>query len=44
MDIWKKFFTVRVVRHCNGLLKEVLYAQSLKVFKVSLGRALSNLI
>jgi len=40
----KKFFTIRVVRHWNRVLREVVDAPSLEVFKVRLDRALSNLI
>ncbi|KFZ46544.1 hypothetical protein N321_00441, partial [Antrostomus carolinensis] len=44
LDIRKKFFTVRVVRHWNRLPKEVVDAPSLEVFKARLDEALSNLI
>ena len=44
LDIRKKFFTVRVVRHWNRLLREVVDAPSLEVFKARLDGALSNLI
>ena len=44
LDIRKKFFTVRVVRHWNRLLSKVVEAPSLEVFKARLDGALSNLI
>ncbi|KFQ15483.1 hypothetical protein N330_05959, partial [Leptosomus discolor] len=44
LDIRKKFFTPRVVRHWNRLPKEVVDAPSLEVFKTSLDGALSNLV
>ncbi|KGL92974.1 hypothetical protein N301_03321, partial [Charadrius vociferus] len=44
LDIRKKFFTLRVVRHWNRLPKEVVEAPSLKVFKARLDGALSNLV
>ena len=44
LDIRKKFFTVRVVRHWNRLLREVVDAPSLEVFKARLAGALSNLV
>ncbi|KFO62532.1 hypothetical protein N302_07230, partial [Corvus brachyrhynchos] len=44
LDIGKKFFTVRVLRHWNRLLREVVDAPSLEVFKARLDRALSNLV
>jgi len=44
LDIRKNFFTVRVVKHWNGLPGEVVDAPSLETFKVRLDRALSNLI
>ncbi|KAK4821798.1 hypothetical protein QYF61_003827 [Mycteria americana] len=44
LDIRKKFFTMRVVKHWNRLPREVVDAPSLAAFKVRLDRALSNLI
>ena len=44
LDVRKKFFPVRVVRHWNRLLREVVAAPSLEVFKARLDGALSNLV
>ncbi|KFP19872.1 hypothetical protein Z169_07064, partial [Egretta garzetta] len=44
LDIRKKFFTMRVVKHWNRLPREVVEAPSLEAFKARLDRALSNLI
>ncbi|KFV89230.1 hypothetical protein N327_12550, partial [Fulmarus glacialis] len=44
LDIRKKFFTMRVVRHWNRLPTEVVGAPSLEVFKARLDGALSNLV
>ncbi|KFW71160.1 hypothetical protein AS28_13214, partial [Pygoscelis adeliae] len=44
LDIRKKFFTMRVVRHWNRLPREAVDAPSLEVFKARLDGALSNLI
>ena len=44
VDIRKKFFTVRAVRHWNQLPKEVADGPSLAVFKARLDGALSNLV
>jgi len=43
LDIRKKFFTIRVVKHWNRLPREVVDAPFLEVFKVGLVGALSNL-
>lgn len=40
IDIRKQLFTVRLVRYCNRLPREVLDAPSLKLFKASLDGAL----
>ncbi|KFQ23467.1 hypothetical protein N332_01673, partial [Mesitornis unicolor] len=44
LDIGKKFFTVRVVRHWHRLPREAVDAPSLEVFKARLDRALGNLV
>lgn len=44
LDIRKKFFTLRVVRHWNRLIRKVVAALSLSVFKAGLDKALSNLV
>ncbi|KAK4819788.1 LOW QUALITY PROTEIN: hypothetical protein QYF61_011388 [Mycteria americana] len=44
LDIGKKFFTMRVVKHWNRLTRKVVDAPSLETFKIRLDRALSNLI
>jgi len=44
LDIRKKPFTVRVLRHRNRLLRDVVDAPSLKTFKARLDQALGNLI
>jgi len=43
LDIKKKFFTMRTVRHWNRLSRR-RDAPSLAVFKVRLDKALSNLV
>ncbi|KFV51302.1 hypothetical protein N341_02670, partial [Tyto alba] len=44
LDIRKKVFTMRVVRHWHGLPRELVDAPSLETFKTRLDGALSNLI
>ncbi|KFQ96207.1 hypothetical protein Y956_04769, partial [Nipponia nippon] len=44
LDIRKKFFTMRVVRHSNRLPREAVDAPSLAMFKARLDGALSNLV
>ncbi|KFQ38024.1 hypothetical protein N332_02841, partial [Mesitornis unicolor] len=44
LDIWKKVFTVRVVRHWHRLPREAVDAPSLEVFKARLDRAFGNLV
>ena len=44
LDIRKKFFTMRVVKHWHRLPREVVNAPSLETFRVRLDGALSNLI
>ncbi|GAB0203889.1 triadin [Grus japonensis] len=44
LDVRKKFFTVKVVRHWNRLPREVVDAPSLEVFKARLDEALGNVV
>jgi len=44
LDIRKKFFTMRVVKHWNVLPREVVDALFLEVFKARLAGALSNVV
>ncbi|KFQ22520.1 hypothetical protein N332_00403, partial [Mesitornis unicolor] len=44
VDIRKKFFTKRVVRHWHRVPREAVDVPSLEVFKARLDRALGNLV
>ena len=44
LDIRKKFFTQRVMTHCNRLPKEVVDAPSLEALKARLDVALGSLV
>ncbi|KFO71188.1 hypothetical protein N303_14768, partial [Cuculus canorus] len=44
LDIRRKFFTMRVVRHWHRLPREAVDAPSLEVFKARLDGALGSLI
>jgi len=44
LHIRNKFFTMRVVKHCNRLPREVVEVPSLETFKVRLDGPLSNLV
>ena len=44
LDVRKKFFTVRVVRHWNRLPGEVVDTPSLEVFQTRLDGALGNVV
>jgi len=44
LDVRKKCFMMRVVRHCHRLPREAVGVPSLQVFKVRMHGALSNLI
>jgi len=44
LDIRKKFFTMRVVKHWNRLPRDIVEAPSLETFKARLDGTLSNLV
>ncbi|KFV08936.1 hypothetical protein N340_12544, partial [Tauraco erythrolophus] len=44
LDLRKKFFTQRVMRHWNRLPREVVDAPSLEVFKARMDEALGSLV
>jgi len=44
LDIRQKFFTMRVVKHWNGLPREVVDVPSLETVKARLDGGLSNLV
>ncbi|KFR02438.1 hypothetical protein N306_11401, partial [Opisthocomus hoazin] len=44
LDIRKKFFTMRVVRHWHRLPREAVAAPSLEAFQARLDGALSTLV
>jgi len=44
LDIRKKFFAMRVVKHWNRLPRDIVEAPSLETFKARLDGALSNLV
>ncbi|KFV70004.1 hypothetical protein N307_06468, partial [Dryobates pubescens] len=43
LDVRRKFFTMRVVKHWNRFPRDVVEAPSLKTFKIRLDAALGSL-
>lgn len=44
MDTRENFYSKRVVRHCNKLLREVLESLSLELFKKCVDVTMNNLV
>jgi len=44
LDIWKNFFTERVVDHWNRLCREVVESPSLEIFKRCADMALKEMV
>jgi len=42
LEVWRKFFAQKAVRHWHRLPREAVYAPSLEVFKASSGGAFRN--
>jgi len=43
LNMWKNFFTLRVMEHWNWLPKEVVDSPSLEIFKTHLDKVLCSL-